>query len=44
MIKIKYNYDISNISYIKVGGNVKVYIETDEVNVIQKILIITRKI
>ena len=44
MIKIKYNYDISNISYIKVGGNVKVYIETDEVNVIQKILKITRKI
>ena len=44
MLKIKYNYDISNISYIKVGGRVKLYIETDEIEVIKKILKVSKKI
>ena len=44
MLKIKYNFDISNISYIKVGGRVKLYIETDEIEVIKKILKVSKKI
>lgn len=44
MLKIKYNYEISNISFIKVGGKVKLYIETDEIEIIKKIIKITKKI
>ena len=44
MFKIYYNFDISEISYIKVGGKVKLYIVTDEINIIRKILKINRNI
>jgi len=44
MLKIKYNYDISNVSYIKVGGKVKLYIETDELECIKKILKVNKRI
>lgn len=44
MLKIRYNYNISKNSYIKVGGNVKLFIETDELEVVKKILKITKKI
>ena len=44
MLKIKYNYLISNVSYIRVGGRVKIYIETDEIESIKKILKVNKKI
>ena len=44
MLRIKYNFDISNISYIKVGGKVKLYIETDEIEVVREILKVSKKI
>ena len=44
MLRIKYNYDISQVSYIKVGGRVKLYIETDDISNVKKILKISKKI
>ena len=44
MLKIKYNFDISKVSYIKVGGKVKLYIETDEIETLKKIIKISKKI
>ncbi len=44
MFKIRYNYPISNVTYIKVGGKVKLYIETDELDIIKKILTVNKKI
>lgn len=44
MLKIKYNYSIEHISYIKVGGKIKVYIETDDIEVVKKVLKVTKKI
>ena len=44
MLKIKYNILSSSFSFIGVGGKVKLYIETDDINVIKKILKVSKKI
>lgn len=38
MLKIKYNFDSSQISFIKNGGKVKGYIECDDIDLLSKII------